>query len=125
MRTRATPLAAALPLRFGRGRRARSDLAERGRRLGCSGLLGFLEHERPRIGLRSPAAPRQPWAAASRFAAVRLGAFRLVYALAPGELGLALLQDRQQRSGDEDRRVRARDDADEPGEGEGLQSRAG
>src|SRR5581483_269371 len=43
---------------------------------------------------------------------------------APGELGLALLPDREQRRRDEDRRVRTRGDADDQREREVLQRRA-
>src|SRR2546423_3874948 len=113
MRTRATPLPATLPLRLSRRRGTRHELAERRRRLGRGGLLGLFEHRRSRVGSRCTA----PWSSRpppGRRSAIRLRPFfSSVDALPPRELRLALLQDRQQRRGDEDRRVRARDDPDE------------
>src|SRR5439155_23288681 len=74
---------------------------ELGRRLGGRRRFGLLEH-----GLRRSVAERG------------------LDVLAVRVLRLALLPDREQRRRDEDRRVGAREDADEEREGEVLQRRA-
>ena len=123
MRTRTAPLPTALPLRFGRSSRTRGELAERRSRFGRGGLLGFLQHDRARIGSRRTG-PRPPRTTASGHSAVGLSPFfTSVDTFAPRELRFALLQDCQQRCGDEDRRVRTRGDADEQREREVLQCR--
>src|SRR5204863_8940375 len=119
MRTCAAPLAAALAFRFGRGGRAWHEFTERGGRLGRGRLLRLFEDDRSRIGSR-PAAPWTPLSPPGGRAAVGLRAFRLVDASAACELRLALLQDRQQRCRDEDRRVGARGDPNQQRECEVL-----
>src|SRR5262249_17752687 len=103
MRTRAPPLPAALSLLFGRGDDVldRVDRRQVRGRFGRGGLLGLLED---RLGGTAVALDLD--------------------VLAACELRLALLQDRQQRRRDEDRRVGARGDADEQREREVLQGRA-
>src|SRR5438270_9595239 len=121
MRTGATPLPAALPLRLSRSRGTRHELAERRRRLGCGGLLGLFEHHRSRVGSRrtTPWSSRAPPGGRS---AVRLRAFfSSVDALPASQLRLALLQHRQQRRRDEDGPVLARDDPGESRKGKVLE----
>ena len=90
MRTRAAPLPAALPLRFGGHTLDCVHRRQVRRRFRSRRFLGLFEDH---FG--------------SATVTVHL------HVLAACELRLALLQDRQQRSGDEDRRVRAGDDADD------------
>src|SRR5207249_3646099 len=116
MRSRPPALLALLAARLGARFRRRSldDVDELRRRLGGERLLGLRECDRSRVEATpaTPAVPDRP---------IDLAAREL---LPLRELRLALLPDRQQRRGDEDRRVRTRGDADDQREREVLQGRA-